>query len=317
MRAHCVAPIQATAEIARQLRRLRRSASPVCPSARPGLEAAFGCDFHAVRIHRGPAAIEMADRIGAVAFCCGSDIVLGADLLAAPASVQLPILQHELAHASLNQTGDAIYCWMPGRHRELTRKVVGAYVGLGPWSDMLADASTEMDTREWTRLAKMGAAKVFGLSPPEGPQHGEGGEYKEDLEKAREINRKFQESLVQRAAEFYRIWEANVRASLPRRKILPVYWPLESAYFLISPFKKVIRYLGDALHVAQDRGAHSEGARGQGHHEPTVGLPSGYDPDDPERNPEGYKLALVNSKEVMDEFVSLTNFPSLPWITGK
>jgi hypothetical protein len=84
----------------RELHSLRRLASPLNLAVRPTLEAAFGCDFHDVRIHIGPAAAKLADQVGAVAFCCRSDIVLGVDVRAAPASVQHCIVQHELAHAA-------------------------------------------------------------------------------------------------------------------------------------------------------------------------------------------------------------------------
>ncbi|KMY66929.1 hypothetical protein AAU61_13235 [Desulfocarbo indianensis] len=55
----------------------------------------------------------------------------------------------------------------------------------------------------------------------------------------------------------------------------------------------VYENLGDALHVAQDRGAHGEGARGEGHDQDR------YNPDNPTENPGGYQEAENNTRGVM------------------
>ena len=55
----------------------------------------------------------------------------------------------------------------------------------------------------------------------------------------------------------------------------------------------VLRWLGDALHIAQDRGAHGEGGRGWGHDNANV------DCDDPDENRTGYEEAEQNTFRVL------------------
>ena len=313
------APPQATAEMARQLRSLRRLASPLNPAARPTLEAAFGCDFHDVRIHIGPAAAELADQVGAIAFCCGSDIVLGVDVRAAPASVQHCILQHELAHAAFGHRSECIYCWHTAGHKQITRDIAKMYVGEGSLLEMLVEMSTRMDWRPWRIIKLVPDALLYGVTygatlghahtnfpPPEGPKHGEGGYYKHGLDEARGINEKYQNEVVQDAARLYKRWEAKIRAKLPPGE--PFY--LKDSYFKGSSDSTVdwVERLGDALHIAQDRGSHWEGTALMGHRDPR----RKFDTDDPIQNPDGYNWAHTYSTRVMEEFVRLTNFPAHP-----
>jgi hypothetical protein len=67
--------------------------------------------------------------------------------------------------------------------------------------------------------------------------------------------------------------------------------------------------LGDALHIAQDRGSHWEGAKGMGHDDPRhKHLILGWSPDNLQDNPEGYQRALRNTREVLQQFVAATQF---------
>ena len=108
----------------------------------------------------------------------------------------------------------------------------------------------------------------------EGPQHGEG------------LN--------------YTVWDpmpnihANVRLQNEfLNEALMRFWDEEDVHL------GVIIPLGHALHIAQDRGAHSEGEKGKGH---SYYEDPEYDPDDPKQNSEGYQQASRNSLEVLNWF---------------
>jgi hypothetical protein len=327
----CVAPPKVMVEIGRQLRSYRRFAFPLHPAARLTLEAAFACDFRAVRIHCGPAATELAEQVGAAAFCCGSDIVLGYSALAAPPSLRFAILQHELAHAAFGHRDNCIYCWKASGHEEITRDIAQQYVGQGLLLDQLAGASAMMDYR-LSRLLKLVpkvlpifaplTAKVQGWPmgppgrwrpPPEGPQHGEAGMYRENWEKAWADNEKAQSLVVDRAATLYKEWEAKIRARLKPGE--PFY--LKESYLVLSITERTspsdvldwVECLGHALHIAQDRGSHGEGAAGMGHRDPRLN----WDCDNPNMNLGGWIRARHYSNRVMEDFVRLANFPVNPF----
>jgi Domain of unknown function (DUF4157) len=76
----------------------RHSGKALPEVRRRSMESAFGADFGGVKVHSGPEAHALNDRVGAIAFTLGRDIFLGrsAPDVASPASDGL--LAHELAH---------------------------------------------------------------------------------------------------------------------------------------------------------------------------------------------------------------------------
>ncbi len=76
----------------------RHSGKALPEVRRRSMESAFGADFGAVKVHSGPEAHALNDRVGALAFTLGRDIFLGrsAPDMTSPASDGL--LAHELAH---------------------------------------------------------------------------------------------------------------------------------------------------------------------------------------------------------------------------
>jgi hypothetical protein len=84
---------------------------------------------------------------------------------------------------------------------------------------------------------------------------------------------------------------------------------------------RVFEKLGDALHIAQDRGAHWEGAKGKGHDDPRhKHMLFGWSPDDKNDNKVdnppagydkyGYNNAIKFTKDVLRKFVTATQFGS-------
>jgi hypothetical protein len=82
------------------------SASQALPDAvRAEMEARFGQDFSAVRVHDGPGAAASADSVAAKAFTVGSDIVFGTGAFAPETASGRALLAHELAHVVQQSRG--------------------------------------------------------------------------------------------------------------------------------------------------------------------------------------------------------------------
>lgn len=91
---------------------------PLDGGARSAMEGALGADFSGVRLHTGPAAAELNDRIQAKAFTVGNDIFFrgAAPDVARPSGQEL--LAHELTHtiqqgASVGRSTDGVVRRMP------------------------------------------------------------------------------------------------------------------------------------------------------------------------------------------------------------
>ena len=282
-----------------------------------------------VRVHTGADVDRLARRLGRRAFTVGSHIFLDHS-----AAHDADVLVHELSHAVRAGAGSRrVRYWGGAIHRQITRTVARELIGDEVFIRKLEDASVKMDYRV-RRLARaavpflpilggaaagaaigsffggigalvgglIGAvagalATPLGLTrfPPEGPEHGEGGDYRMELGPAREINLRVQRERLRRAVEAYNAWKA---AGGPGRPGLPP--------------DPVFVHLGDALHIAQDRGAHWEGAKGMGHDDPRhKHLLLGWSPDSIQDNPEGYQNALINTREVLTKFIAQTEFTPL------
>jgi hypothetical protein len=83
------------------------SGSPMPDKARSSMESAFGADFGAVRVHAGPRASELNERIQAKAFTTGNNIFFRDGLPDASSSSGQELLAHELTH-TIQQGGGKI-----------------------------------------------------------------------------------------------------------------------------------------------------------------------------------------------------------------
>ena len=80
-------------------------AAPLQESVRAQMQARFGAEFGAVRIHADASAAESARTIGAAAFTVGRDIVFGAGRYQPHSGAGQQLLAHELAHVVQQSRG--------------------------------------------------------------------------------------------------------------------------------------------------------------------------------------------------------------------
>lgn len=90
-----------------QIERMRGGGRPLPPMVRRTMESAFGADLSGVRVHTGPQATSLNDRLASRAFTKGDDVVFAAGVpdLAQPSGQRL--WAHELAHV-LQQRGSTV-----------------------------------------------------------------------------------------------------------------------------------------------------------------------------------------------------------------
>jgi Domain of unknown function (DUF4157) len=86
------------AETTQLLRSSRSGGTPLPDEPRSRMEAVFGADFGAVRVHAGPTSTELNGRIQARAFTVGSDIYFRDSVPDASSSSGQALLAHELTH---------------------------------------------------------------------------------------------------------------------------------------------------------------------------------------------------------------------------
>jgi len=302
---------------------------PLEPQTRAAAEASFGRDFRGVRIHVDDSAHQLAQELEAKAFAIGQDIFFQEGAYNTQTQAGAELLGHELTHVVEHGRRGRISFWGGAVHKEITRTVASTIIADEEFVSKLEEASVKMDYRV-RRLAKaavpflpaagglvggailggiVGGAILGGIVggliggiagalatplgltrfPPEGPEHGEGGMYEMEIGPARAINEGVQNERLEAAISAYKTWKERGEGG-----------PMPAA---------VIENLGDALHIAQDRGSHWEGAKGMGHDDPRhKHMLFGWSPDDPRDNPDGYWRARENTSAVLWQFVDEAGF---------
>jgi hypothetical protein len=282
----------------------------------------------------------LAQEMGAKAFAIGQDIFFQEGVYNPQTQAGAELLGHELTHVVEHGRRGRISFWGGAVHKEITRTAASTIIADEEFVSKLEKASTKMDYRV-RRLAKaavpflpaagglvggailggivggpVGAliggliggiagslATPLGLTrfPPEGPEHGEGGMYEMEIGPARANNERVQNERLEAAISAYKTWKERGEGG-----------PMPAALSLLRLSRypaAVIENLGDALHIAQDRGAHWEGAEGMGHDDPQhKHMLFGWSPDDPGDNPDGYTTAVLNTAEVLRRFVDEAGF---------
>jgi hypothetical protein len=76
----------------------RSGGSPLQQPVQRDMESAFGADFSGVRVHQGPAAADLNERVGAKAFTVGNDIFFRDGAPDASSTGGQELLAHELTH---------------------------------------------------------------------------------------------------------------------------------------------------------------------------------------------------------------------------
>lgn len=119
-------------DTARMLKSSRSGGRPLPTPAKSKMESAFGADFSGVRVHSGPTATELNDRIQAKAFTTGSDIYFRGSVPDVSSSSGQELLAHELTHtiqqgaAGVNRTLLMRRWWPFGKKKGSGKPTIGA-----------------------------------------------------------------------------------------------------------------------------------------------------------------------------------------------
>jgi hypothetical protein len=95
------------ADTTRVLKASRGGGKPLPDPARSKMESAFGADFSGIRVHSGPTATDLNERIQAKAFTTGNDIYFRDSVPDASTSSGQELLAHELTH-TIQQGGASV-----------------------------------------------------------------------------------------------------------------------------------------------------------------------------------------------------------------
>lgn len=297
-------------------------------------EPRLQADYRRVRIHNDPSAARLAGALNARAFTIGTDIGFASGHYQPETTEGRLTIAHELAHVAQQQLGLAspsrIYRWGFSIHHELTDKrvrTVAAAIGfpvdddslfrltqLVPLMDLQVSElwfnfvgmvlESQGDSSQPAPLQVVNGVKVqdrskeqqnarvhrnlsehYASNQTSAHKHGEGGLYRaktqEQIKNAIESNKRFQYQFEEKA------WNAAARRPKGRAEWAELRdWQLT-----------VMQPLAAALHVAQDRGGHGEGLRGEGHDRKI--FDPNFDPDSKTKNPAGYQDSDFNTLELL------------------
>jgi hypothetical protein len=281
------------------------------------MELLLGHDFNKVKIHTDDQAAESVRAFNTRAYATGNHIAFGFRQYSPTTSEGKELLFHELIHVAQSQGNNKlINFWSKDEHHKLTKEMVDFY-RLNQYSPSIMrdplfggeqfyriiDSSFDMDVTA-KRILRTGPRflikKVPIISPlgtkGEGPEHGEDDNYSKPGKKIGEVNNDarnknvaLQEKYVKQSLDFYKKEKGQIRRYVDKK--------IQVTSNVIAMFKA----LGDACHVAQDRGAHWEGTKGMGHDDKRA-REGAWNPDSPTDNREGYSNARKNTREVFKKW---------------
>lgn len=306
-------------DLAANLQSLKGQGQPLPEETRAFFEPRFGANFSHVRVYTDRKANETAKRLNARAFTHGNDIVFSQGNYTPSATQGKVLLAHELVHVIQQNerqfhSPNVIQCWGMGIHRELTENGVRKLLKVANFENfeiddrilkILSRNSASMDLRFkelWFNIVakikenslsastKEGKLKIlqqyYDNNPEHARNHGEGGLYSMPKSAAMIKNIKYQYEKYEKEA--HQLFTAKHRITYIDKYHRKVFNSFER--------EKILGFLGDALHVGQDRGAHGEGAEGEGHGGQIF---TGKNPDDPGSNPYGYFEAQKNTELIL------------------
>lgn len=208
------------------------------------------------------------------------------EVLQSKADGQVQVKQHGIG------SGNIIRRWGSADHEQISTVAAQGIIEDPLFVYKVAGASLLMDFTA-KRLLWTGPLFLSGISKGEGPEHGEDGNYSNTNEAAAAAqNMQAQNSHLNRAVAYQQ------QAKMLEKQGKPVH---ERG----SLYNKMFRSLGDACHIAQDRGSHWEGVKGKGHDDPRT--KTGWDPDNPTDNADGYRNAISNTKQLYEAWKVLTS----------
>ncbi len=243
---------EAGPEIEGRLAALKGGGSPLSDEVRATMEPRFGADFGGVRVHTGGEADHLNRQLSAEAFTHGQDIYMRAGKYAPGTAVGNRLLAHELAHTVQQGAGHRISRWAFGGHKMITMDTLNKPEFASQFSPYarttLEEKSNTMDARTKNLASFVGGKFVVGpvmhrlkqkgafpRIKSEMLNHAEEGGYHE-VNKGTQVKGHIQD-LAYKAVD-------QMRSNNPNN---------------------ALGILGDALHVAEDRGAHGDGNPGTGH----------------------------------------------------
>jgi hypothetical protein len=273
--------------VSAQIEALRGGGQPLSKPIRAAFEPRFGYDLGQVRVHTDARAAKLAQKLNARAFAVGSDIAFSAHAYTPETREGLRLLAHELTHTLQNRgSRRAIHLWGARDHRELTQTAARGILSDALFLAELTQHTFSMD------ITPSKLAFALGFIKGEGPKHGEDGNYTETSPgRAAAQNIAVQDAYVCEAFRHQQTARSLERAGAP-------------VHDIGDATARMFWALANACHVAQDRGAHGEGVKRQGHDDPRVRV-EGWNPDNPSDNWFGYRCAVNNTKDVLQDWKSI------------
>ena len=264
---------EVTANLESNILSLKGSGQPLPESDRAHFEPRFGRDFSHVRVHMDEQAADSAEAMHARAYTTGNHIVFGAGQFVPKSTEGRLLLAHELTHVVQQQErGDhsetMIQRWMGGDHAKLTEEETEKLlihfpdfkmdaVALNSLGKYYADMDNKIEEL-WFNVGSVGRkqtiSEYYKRHHNNARNHGEGGCYDKELGSSESVAAK--KNILQQ-----QMYEDQARSAFLK---IPSKFSSITASMTIKPRMRqtVLSILGDALHVAQDRGAHREGAHG-------------------------------------------------------
>ncbi|MDG3548145.1 eCIS core domain-containing protein [Methanobacterium formicicum] len=191
-----------------------------------------------------------------------------------------------------NCDSQGIYRWNAGDHEEITSKAGNKILSDPMFVWQISKHSSLMDYTT-KRLTITGPAFLLGIIKGEGPEHGEDGNYSsKDENAARAQNLRLQNEYLNKAVSHHREFKKRLKEGQPVHKAG-------------DAAGKTATELGNACHIAQDRGSHGEGVKGKGHDDPRTS--HGWNPDDKTDNALGYAIAMKNTAELFAKWRETTS----------
>jgi hypothetical protein len=266
------------------------SGKPLDHMTKGSMETRFRHNFGDVRIHTDSYAAEKSEELSAEAFTIGRDIFFRMGKYNPSSLEGKRLLAHELTHV-VQQNGNniSVNFWNGDDHKALTYKAAKGVMDDDLFIYQIASHSSIMDYKG-KRLLWTGPQFLLGITKGEGPEHGEDGNYSHLSESsAASQNINLQNKYLNIALEHQKTFKSMTLSDIPVRKLGDV-------------ASKIFSALGDACHIAQDRGSHWEGVKGRGHDDPRAR--NNWDPDDPADNSTGYDKALKNTRQLFEAWVT-------------
>jgi hypothetical protein len=321
-------------ELQNQLDRLTGSGNPLPEEVRFPMEHNIGADFSGVRIYNDSKAADLSRGLKARAFTVGQKIYFGKGEYNLNDRSGRELIAHELAHTLQPGASNRIMRWMANGHQEITRVALEWYEktfgefdshkslltgGFNPEvKRFLIERSAQMDNIEddykaylqgkqasnknlqvYNELKKeinetnlLKAKEMYDTNqlqirePWYQLHHGEGGHYRAN--DGAMVNQAFTDHLIDLAVDKYK--QENYQAAMVM--------------------------LSDALHQAEDRGAHGEGNQFCGHdlrlglgemawekEHYRPGYDPGTDPDDRAKNKVGVNFAVSRAIDTFNRFM--------------